>query len=378
MESLAVKCPQCDSNRLFRDGLRYLNDGSGVQRFLCRSCGYRFSFGHNISKVKSDIPSKRQVCDILTVESKNLTTVEIRQEEAQRKATETTSGKIIEFAWQMKRRNLSQATIETRVYRLNQLVKMGADLMNPESVETILATEDMTQAKKRFLVQSYRSFTKHFKIDWTPIKIRCESKQPFIPLETEIDQMIAGCSKKVATFLQIAKTTGARLGEIVRLKWTDVNTENMTISINYPLKGSMSRTIKVSDKTIAMINELPKNTDYLFSQNIKSLQHSFIIQRKRLAESLKNPRLKQIHFHTLRHWFATMLYQKTKNILLVKQQLGHKRLENTEIYTHLINFESDEYNSATAQTIEETQKLIEAGFEYVCDIQETKLFRRRK
>jgi Zn ribbon nucleic-acid-binding protein len=36
-------CPQCGSQKLFKDGLRYLWDGNAVQRWLCRNCGYRFS-----------------------------------------------------------------------------------------------------------------------------------------------------------------------------------------------------------------------------------------------------------------------------------------------------------------------------------------------
>jgi predicted RNA-binding Zn-ribbon protein involved in translation (DUF1610 family) len=41
--SHSISCPQCGSDRLYRDGWRYLEVGSTVQRFLCRSCGYRFS-----------------------------------------------------------------------------------------------------------------------------------------------------------------------------------------------------------------------------------------------------------------------------------------------------------------------------------------------
>jgi hypothetical protein len=48
------------------------------------------------------------------------------------------------------------------------------------------------------------------------------------------------------------------------------------------------------------------------------------------------------------------------------------------LYTQLVNFESEEFHSATAQTIQETQKLVEAGFEYVCNFNELKLFRKRK
>jgi hypothetical protein len=58
--------------------------------------------------------------------------------------------------------------------------------------------------------------------------------------------------------------------------------------------------------------------------------------------------------------------------------LEHKRLQNTEIYTHLIDFESEEYHSATAKTIDEARQLIETGFEYVFDMDSIKLFRKRK
>jgi len=40
--------------------------------------------------------------------------------------------------------------------------------------------------------------------------------------------------------------------------------------------------------------------------------------------------------------------------------------------------EDDDYHSATAQTVQDAQKLIEAGFEYVCEFSDVKIFRRRK
>jgi len=48
------------------------------------------------------------------------------------------------------------------------------------------------------------------------------------------------------------------------------------------------------------------------------------------------------------------------------------------VYTHLVKFESDEYHSAVARTVEEACRLIEAGFEYVCDFDGVGLFRKRK
>jgi len=77
-------------------------------------------------------------------------------------------------------------------------------------------------------------------------------------------------------------------------------------------------------------------------------------------------------------WKATMEYYKTKNLLHVMKLLGHKNVQNNLIYTQVVNFESDEYHSAIAGTIEKARNLIEAGFEYVCEIDDAKPFRKRK
>ena len=73
-----------------------------------------------------------------------------------------------------------------------------------------------------------------------------------------------------------------------------------------------------------------------------------------------------------------MEYAKTKDILHVMKMLGHRNIQNTLLYTQLISFENDEFRSATATTVQDAQKLIEAGFEYVCEFNEVKIFRRRK
>jgi hypothetical protein len=49
------------------------------------------------------------------------------------------------------------------------------------------------------------------------------------------------------------------------------------------------------------------------------------------------------------------------------------------IYTQLVKFENEEeFHSATAKTLEEAKQLIEAGFEYVTDMEGIKLFKKRK
>jgi hypothetical protein len=47
--------------------------------------------------------------------------------------------------------------------------------------------------------------------------------------------------------------------------------------------------------------------------------------------------------------------------------LGHKNINNTIIYTQLVDFQDDDYVVKVAENIEEDKERIEAGFEYVTD-----------
>jgi hypothetical protein len=58
--------------------------------------------------------------------------------------------------------------------------------------------------------------------------------------------------------------------------------------------------------------------------------------------------------------------------------LGHKNIKNTLIHTQLVDFKNEEYTCRAAWTMEEAQRLIEAGFEYVCEVEGAKFFRKRK
>ena len=60
------------------------------------------------------------------------------------------------------------------------------------------------------------------------------------------------------------------------------------------------------------------------------------------------------------------------------QMLGHKNISNTLICTQLINFQNDNYICKTASNLAEASQLIEAGFEYVTEMENYKLFRKRK
>jgi integrase/predicted RNA-binding Zn-ribbon protein involved in translation (DUF1610 family) len=373
--SQVLKCPECGSEKIYNNGKRYLSYGE-VQRFKCRECGYRFS---DSAKTLKDVMDNK-VSSQKNVPTEGMALAALEEKRTSAGINTTQQGLIVDFQWKMKKRQLADVTIIGRTLWLNELVKLGADLKNPDSVETVLATEKIPLPTKANMVKTYAAFTKAFKIDWEKVKVRYDAKEAFDPLEEEIDLLIGACGKITATFLQTLKDTGARIGEIRQLQWMDINEKNSTIAINHPGKGSRTRTVKVSAKTIAMLKNLPKkNGDYVFSPNSVSVRDAFSNVRKRLAERMQNPRLLKIHFHTLRHWRASREYEKTGDIYQVKDLLGHKSLISTDRYQHG-TYTSDEYISKRPKTSQEEDALISAGFEYVRfdDRENVPIYRKRK
>jgi integrase len=292
-------------------------------------------------------------------------------------------GKILEYAWRMKKNGLSPYTIKNRTYRLSRLVELGADLTNVESVETLLATEEWKTSIKKDLVSAYTAFTKAFNIHWNPIKVRYEAKMQYIPTLEECTMLISGCGKRTSAYLQAMLETGARRGEVSKLNWTDIDEKNKKISINHPLKGGNARTIKVSERLIAMLKTLPhKHGDYIFNPRPEALGSTFYRTRNKLAAKLQNPNLKKIHFHTFRHLKGTTSYYEYKNLYMVKEILGHKCVSNTDRYIHYASQAFSEKDGkfvhAHAKTLEEEDALIDQGFQFVRYSEEHKVAIYRK
>lgn len=108
------------------------------------------------------------------------------------------------------------------------------------------------------------------------------------------------------------------------------------------------------------------------------LSKNWRLERLRAYAETGNPELLKIRLYDLRHFYATKLYHNTKNILRVQVCLGHRSIQNTVRYTHLVEFKDDEYDSATSQTVEEARELVDSGFEFVLEVDGVQIFRKRK
>ena len=310
---------------------------------------------------------------------KNLVKVETRTETGLAGATTPTESRMVNFIWELKKLGFKDTTIRTYSRYLQTLTTRGADLLAPETVKETIAKQKWSENTRALAINAYSKYLEIMGGIWKPPKHRQVRTLPFIPLESELDQLISGANRKTSIFLQLLKETAMRSGEAWRLNWTDLNIKNRTITLNKPEKYGKPRMFKISSTLLAMLQSLPKNSYTIFEGKLTVFRKTFSKYRARIATKLKNPRFKKITFHTFRHWRASTEYHKTKDILHVMEMLGHRDIKTTLIYTQLVTFESDEYNSSTAKTTKEAAELVEAGFEYICTTPENvMLFRKRK
>ena len=274
------------------------------------------------------------------------------------------------------------STVNNYRKALTHLVRQGANLLDPENTKEVLAKSPIKARTKKCNVVPILNYWFDFMgIHWKPPRYSCETEIPYMPTEQEIDTLIVGCAKKMATYLQLLKDTGARCGEISRLKWTSIDFQQKVVNINAE-KGSNSRILPISPKATEMLNNLQRKGERIFT-TAENMRSSFFHQRKRLAGKLVNPRLLEIHFHTLRHWKATTEQHKTKDPWHVKEMLGHKSIKSTEFYIHVEkqlyqNNANDDFIVKVASARDEIAAYLETGFEYVMTKDNLAYFRKRK
>jgi integrase len=289
-------------------------------------------------------------------------------------------GKILEVALKLRQLGYSEAYLETMIRALVEISK-NADLDNPNEVSLYIAKKNVKESFKANLCDFYKHFADYYRIQYIKPKYHRDHKLPYVPTKEELSIIISHASKRYALIYSIMRDTGLRPVEISNIRLEDINLENGTINI-LSAKHGKPRIVKIKSSTLAMLKEYIQKHNFdnrrLFPDS-GIISNTFCRLRTSLAKKLKNPNLKKIRLYDFRHYFATNLYYETKDLLLTKEMLGHRNINNTMIYTHLIKLDNeDKYHSAAAKTIEEASKLIENGFEYIVTFNDIMLFRKRK
>ena len=156
---------------------------------------------------------------------------------------------------------------------------------------------------------------------------------------------------KYRTLFMLAIMSGARQGELLGLKWSDVDWENCQINIQRTFNNQRwyKPKTKASHRKIdlgpVMMRELkkwrlacpPNALDLIFATNDGGPMCRSTMIRHFFNPALKKAGLSKIRFHDLRHTYASLLIDQGENIKYIQSQLGHSSPTMTlDIYAHLM------------------------------------------
>jgi site-specific recombinase XerD len=143
---------------------------------------------------------------------------------------------------------------------------------------------------------------------------------------------------KHKTLLMLSYSAGLRVGEVVRLKVSDIDRERKQIRVGKG-KGKKDRYTLLADvalETLRAYWRVEKPKEWLFPGEDPA-RHISARTAQKVFEQAKGRAgiLKQVTFHTLRHSFATHLLEDGVDIRYIQELLGHDSIRTTERYTHV-------------------------------------------
>jgi len=171
---------------------------------------------------------------------------------------------------------------------------------------------------------------------------------------------------KYRTLFRLAIFSGARQGELLGLKWSDVDWQYSQIHIQRTFNnqrwfntktGASNRKIDLGP---AMMKELkawklacpPNDLDLVFpNESGQPINHNNMVNRH-FNPALKKAGIERIRFHDLRHTYASLLIEQGENIKYIQTQLGHSSPTVTlNVYSHLLKPVNQEAPSRLENTI---------------------------
>jgi integrase/recombinase XerD len=168
---------------------------------------------------------------------------------------------------------------------------------------------------------------------------------PLFFSEQEFESLLSKVPNKDFKELSItALFSGLRLAELLNLRWPDLDFATKVIQIKnsetFTTKSRKNRIVPMSEDLFNLLKERKENVKtesaYVFhNRKGKPLKEQTISQQfKKYVISAKiNDKL---HFHSLRHSFATHLVKKGVPLFAIQKLLGHSTSKTTEIYSHLL------------------------------------------
>lgn len=152
-------------------------------------------------------------------------------------------------------------------------------------------------------------------------------------------------SKVMKNIFATAFYTGLRRNEILNLRWSMINFESKILTLrqdeSFTTKNKRERIIPINETLLEILVDIfLKQKNKTLDSYVFSIGKSFPIDGDWVSKSFKRAvraanLSDDIHFHTLRHSFASSLIQSGVSIYIVKELLGHRDISTTQIYSHI-------------------------------------------
>ncbi|HZK34361.1 MAG: tyrosine-type recombinase/integrase [Caldicoprobacterales bacterium] len=166
-----------------------------------------------------------------------------------------------------------------------------------------------------------------------------EKKLPEILSKNEISKLLKAVKNlKHKAILYLVYSAGLRVGEVVKLKPTDIDSDRMLIHIIQG-KGKKDRYTILSETALSILRQyvkVYKPEHWLFpgqhpDKHLTERSVQKVFDNARIDAKIR----KDVSVHNLRHSFATHLLEGGVNLRYIQELLGHSSSKTTEIYTHV-------------------------------------------
>ena len=179
------------------------------------------------------------------------------------------------------------------------------------------------------------------------LRVRVSSDiDAFSPEEVHALVRAAGSEQDAALFLTAA-FTGLRLGELLALRWGDLDFARETIRVrrSYNVHGGVGTPKSGKVRSVPMVPDVGRALDRLSRRERFTGDHDLVFRgelgghldatalRVRYKAALARAGLRALRFHDLRHTFGTLAIDKA-SILQVKEWMGHSDVQTTMRYLH--------------------------------------------
>lgn len=159
------------------------------------------------------------------------------------------------------------------------------------------------------------------------------AKERILTGEEEI-RLLKASPEHLKPILIVALNTGMRRGEILGLKWSQVDLERRVIKVERTKSGK-NRFVFMNSDLLKVFEELHKakgNGEQVFINSKTGRPFQDI--KRAFKSACGKAGIEDLRVHDLRHTFASRLVERGADLITVKELLGHSTVKMTERYTH--------------------------------------------